>query len=214
MLSFDSSVYIPFSQERERQFEIDIRRAKGLEVKRMLEDGNCLFRAVADQVYGDSEAYDLVRQMCIDYMVWIFVLTFLRYTLLMLSCQLSFDAFGEATWSMLERISSQFATRIVVYWSEVHIKILPYELPRKQVIHNYSNNLFSLLNLFSSVEIWKFHVMKHELFWNFAQVSNVNMLFNPTCHYLKQKQKWEIRCAKPSLKRKSNWQSWANDCCV
>ncbi|KAK8336341.1 hypothetical protein V6Z11_A09G116400 [Gossypium hirsutum] len=54
--------------ERERQFEIDIRRAKGLEVKRMLEDGNCLFRAVADQVYGDSEAYDLIRQMCIDYM--------------------------------------------------------------------------------------------------------------------------------------------------
>ncbi|KAJ9699558.1 hypothetical protein PVL29_008244 [Vitis rotundifolia] len=54
--------------ERERQFEIDIRRAKGLEVKRMVEDGNCLFRAVADQVYGDSEAYDLIRQMCIDYM--------------------------------------------------------------------------------------------------------------------------------------------------
>ncbi|KAK7853381.1 OVARIAN TUMOR DOMAIN-containing deubiquitinating enzyme 6 [Quercus suber] len=54
--------------ERERQFEIDIRRAKGFEVKRMLEDGNCLFRAVADQVYGDSELYDLIRQMCIDYM--------------------------------------------------------------------------------------------------------------------------------------------------
>ncbi|XVF05131.1 hypothetical protein REPUB_Repub05bG0145100 [Reevesia pubescens] len=54
--------------ERERQFELDIRRAKSLEVKRMLEDGNCLFRAVADQVYGDSEAYDLIRQMCIDYM--------------------------------------------------------------------------------------------------------------------------------------------------
>nr|GEW19905.1 OTU domain-containing protein 5-B-like isoform X1 [Tanacetum cinerariifolium] len=54
--------------ERERQFEIDIRRTKGYEVKRMMEDGNCLFRAVADQVYGDSEAYDLARQMCIDYM--------------------------------------------------------------------------------------------------------------------------------------------------
>ncbi|ESW04456.1 hypothetical protein PHAVU_011G096000 [Phaseolus vulgaris] len=54
--------------ERERQFEIDIRRAKGYEVKKMLEDGNCLFRAVADQVYGDPELYDLVRQMCIDYM--------------------------------------------------------------------------------------------------------------------------------------------------
>ncbi|XP_019262688.1 PREDICTED: OTU domain-containing protein 5-like isoform X1 [Nicotiana attenuata] len=54
--------------ERERQFEMDIRRTKSLEVKKMLGDGNCLFRAVADQVYGDSEAYDLVRQMCIDYM--------------------------------------------------------------------------------------------------------------------------------------------------
>ncbi|KAL3530365.1 hypothetical protein ACH5RR_009687 [Cinchona calisaya] len=54
--------------ERERQFEMELRRAKGLEVKKMLEDGNCLFRAVADQVYGDSEAYHLVRQMCIDYM--------------------------------------------------------------------------------------------------------------------------------------------------
>ncbi|XP_058779691.1 OVARIAN TUMOR DOMAIN-containing deubiquitinating enzyme 6 [Vicia villosa] len=54
--------------ERERQFEFDIRRVKGYEVKRMTADGNCLFRAVADQVYGDSELYDLVRQMSIDYM--------------------------------------------------------------------------------------------------------------------------------------------------
>lgn len=54
--------------ERERMFEIEIRRTKGLEVKRMMEDGNCLFRAVADQVYGDPEAYDMARQMCIDYM--------------------------------------------------------------------------------------------------------------------------------------------------
>ncbi|GJU05441.1 OTU domain-containing protein 5 [Tanacetum coccineum] len=55
-------------QQGERQFEIDIRRTKGYEVKRMMEDGNCLFRAVVDQVYGDSEVYDLARQMCIDYM--------------------------------------------------------------------------------------------------------------------------------------------------
>lgn len=62
-------IHLNLFQERERQFEAEIRRVKGLEVKRMLEDGNCLFRAVADQVYGDSEAYDLIRQMCIDYMV-------------------------------------------------------------------------------------------------------------------------------------------------
>ncbi|KAJ8464368.1 hypothetical protein OPV22_026920 [Ensete ventricosum] len=59
--SFDDS-------ERERLFELEIRRTKGFEVKKMLEDGNCLFRAVADQVYGDPEAYDLARQMCLDYM--------------------------------------------------------------------------------------------------------------------------------------------------
>lgn len=50
-------------------FEIEISRTKGLEVKRMLEDGNCLFRAIADQVYGDPEAHAMARQMCIDYMV-------------------------------------------------------------------------------------------------------------------------------------------------
>ncbi|BBN01541.1 OTU domain-containing protein 5 [Marchantia polymorpha subsp. ruderalis] len=54
--------------EREHQFEVEIRRAKNLEVRRMAEDGNCLFRAVADQVYGDAEMYDETRQMCIDYM--------------------------------------------------------------------------------------------------------------------------------------------------
>ncbi|XP_010521639.1 PREDICTED: OTU domain-containing protein 5 [Tarenaya hassleriana] len=57
-----------YDLERERQFELDIRRAKCYEVRRMMEDGNCLFRAVADQVYGDSEAYELIRQMCMDYM--------------------------------------------------------------------------------------------------------------------------------------------------
>jgi hypothetical protein len=50
-------------------FEHDLRRAKGLEIRKMLEDGNCLFRAVADQVYGDAEACDMARQMCVDYMV-------------------------------------------------------------------------------------------------------------------------------------------------
>ena len=31
-------------------------------------DGNCLFRAVAHQVYGDHELHDLVRQRCLDFM--------------------------------------------------------------------------------------------------------------------------------------------------
>lgn len=56
------------NDDREHQFEMELRRAKSLEVRRMAEDGNCLFRAVADQVYGDAEMHGETRQMCIDYM--------------------------------------------------------------------------------------------------------------------------------------------------
>eukprot|EP01097_Dermamoeba_algensis_P008212 TRINITY_DN537_c0_g1_i3.p1 TRINITY_DN537_c0_g1~~TRINITY_DN537_c0_g1_i3.p1 ORF type:complete len:198 (+),score=35.93 TRINITY_DN537_c0_g1_i3:367-960(+) len=34
----------------------------------MGQDGNCLFRSVADQVYGDQEMHETVRRMCMDYM--------------------------------------------------------------------------------------------------------------------------------------------------
>lgn len=31
-------------------------------------DGNCLFRAISDQIYnGDQSHYDLIRQSCMDY---------------------------------------------------------------------------------------------------------------------------------------------------
>jgi hypothetical protein len=65
------SVHCPcvMQAERERQFEMELRRVKGLEVRHMVEDGNCLFRAVTHLVYGDAEMYDEIRQMCIDYMV-------------------------------------------------------------------------------------------------------------------------------------------------
>jgi hypothetical protein len=35
----------------------------------MEEDGACLFRAVADQVYGDHEMHAIVRSHCMDYIV-------------------------------------------------------------------------------------------------------------------------------------------------
>ena len=44
-------------------------RKKGLLVKQMGEDGACLFRAVADQVYGDQEMHAVVRKHCMDYIV-------------------------------------------------------------------------------------------------------------------------------------------------
>lgn len=32
-------------------------------------DGNCMFRAVADQIYGDEDMHEQVRTYCLDYMV-------------------------------------------------------------------------------------------------------------------------------------------------
>lgn len=53
-------------QEKEIQFEKKINK-KGWVIKKMAEDGACLFRAVADQIYGDQEMHSVVRKLCIDY---------------------------------------------------------------------------------------------------------------------------------------------------
>ncbi|XP_015188626.1 PREDICTED: OTU domain-containing protein 5-B isoform X2 [Polistes dominula] len=53
-------------QERDKWFEKRMRKM-GFIVKKMGEDGACLFRAVADQVYGDQEMHGVVRKHCMDY---------------------------------------------------------------------------------------------------------------------------------------------------
>lgn len=55
-------------QERELEFESTINK-KGWFIKKMAEDGACLFRAVADQIYGDQEMHSVLRKLCIDYIV-------------------------------------------------------------------------------------------------------------------------------------------------
>lgn len=52
---------------REQLFEQHL-APRGLELKRMAPDGNCLFRCVADRVYGDAEMHDVVRRLCLDHM--------------------------------------------------------------------------------------------------------------------------------------------------
>ena len=42
--------------------------AQHLKIVTVPGDGNCLFRSVAHQVYGENELHDLVRQRCLDYM--------------------------------------------------------------------------------------------------------------------------------------------------
>ncbi|XP_061054194.1 OTU domain-containing protein 5-like [Eubalaena glacialis] len=55
--------------QQERWFEKALRDKKGFIIKQMKEDGACLFRAVADQVYGDQDMHEVVRRHCMDYLM-------------------------------------------------------------------------------------------------------------------------------------------------
>jgi OTU domain-containing protein 5 len=54
-------------QKQFLQFEKELKNKKGFIIKKMSEDGNCLFRSIADQIYGDPEMHDQVRERCINY---------------------------------------------------------------------------------------------------------------------------------------------------
>jgi len=53
--------------EKDRRFERNMRR-QGYLINKMGEDGACLFRAVADQLFGDQEMHRCVRAQCMDYL--------------------------------------------------------------------------------------------------------------------------------------------------
>ncbi|XP_006005463.1 OTU domain-containing protein 5-A isoform X2 [Latimeria chalumnae] len=59
----------PATAEQEHWFEKTLKEKKGFVIKQMKEDGACLFRAVADQVYGDQDMHDVVRKHCMDYLM-------------------------------------------------------------------------------------------------------------------------------------------------
>eukprot|EP00794_Sanderia_malayensis_P006057 gene6057-6759_t len=59
----------PDIAKKEADFEKDLGEKKGYVIKKMVPDGACLFRAVADQVYGDQEMHSIVRNHCMDYML-------------------------------------------------------------------------------------------------------------------------------------------------
>ncbi|XP_034392252.1 OTU domain-containing protein 5-A isoform X2 [Cyclopterus lumpus] len=59
----------PATVEQEHWFEKALREKKGFVIKKMKEDGACLFRAVADQVYGDQDMHEVVRKHCMDYLM-------------------------------------------------------------------------------------------------------------------------------------------------
>eukprot|EP00117_Sycon_ciliatum_P028391 scpid44628/ scgid1764/ OTU domain-containing protein 5-A; Deubiquitinating enzyme A len=57
------------SNEKEKQFEQLLLKELGFVIRKMRGDGACLFRAVAEQVYGDQEFHGSVRKCCMDYIL-------------------------------------------------------------------------------------------------------------------------------------------------
>lgn len=43
-------------------------RAKGWELRKQEGDGNCLFRAISQQIYGDPGMHGDIRRQCLDFM--------------------------------------------------------------------------------------------------------------------------------------------------
>lgn len=39
-------------------------------IKRSSGDGNCLFRSVSDQLYGDEKYHGEIRKLCMDYITF------------------------------------------------------------------------------------------------------------------------------------------------
>ena len=53
----------------EDKLEQILNKEKGFRINRMQEDGNCLFRAISDQIYGDPGMHQEVRKLCMDYLL-------------------------------------------------------------------------------------------------------------------------------------------------
>eukprot|EP01097_Dermamoeba_algensis_P009950 TRINITY_DN7172_c0_g1_i1.p1 TRINITY_DN7172_c0_g1~~TRINITY_DN7172_c0_g1_i1.p1 ORF type:complete len:450 (+),score=112.76 TRINITY_DN7172_c0_g1_i1:116-1465(+) len=54
--------------EKENAFQDRLLCERGFAVKKMPNDGNCLFAAIADQVYGEPDLHMQLREACMDYM--------------------------------------------------------------------------------------------------------------------------------------------------
>jgi len=54
--------------QNEEYFRRQLKKEKGWTIVDTEEDGNCLFRAVADQVYGDQSVHEIIREKCCDYL--------------------------------------------------------------------------------------------------------------------------------------------------
>jgi len=60
---------IASTSAEENRFRAVLKKERGLEIREQDGDGNCLFRAISLQVYGDPSMHGDVRKQCMDHMI-------------------------------------------------------------------------------------------------------------------------------------------------
>ena len=63
---FSKRKLISMNGKQEQNFRVEINKVN-LVIKEIQGAGNCLFRAISDQVYGDERYHDILRDKCMDY---------------------------------------------------------------------------------------------------------------------------------------------------
>jgi hypothetical protein len=66
ILFFKKKFFKP-NETQEDKFSADLKKVN-LRVKEIAGDGNCLYRAIAHQVYGDENFYEITKSKCLDYL--------------------------------------------------------------------------------------------------------------------------------------------------
>ena len=65
---FKNRKFITLNQSQEEKIKINIEKLHFF-IKKMEGDGNCMFRAVSDQVYGNEDFHNIIREKCMDYLL-------------------------------------------------------------------------------------------------------------------------------------------------
>ena len=65
---FKNRNFVKLNNKQEIKFRQNISNIQFL-IKDTKRDGNCMFRAISDQVYGTEEKFNLIRQKCMDYIL-------------------------------------------------------------------------------------------------------------------------------------------------
>lgn len=63
---FKKRKFCKMNQLQEKKFRRELMK-KNLSIKEVKGDGNCMFRAISDQVYGNEIYHEIVREKCMDY---------------------------------------------------------------------------------------------------------------------------------------------------